>query len=72
MGAQCSVYYAYSLGEPFAISSDIWEICPAVRKEDEEEFTVFLYDKDKHQSSSVDLAIKVRILLMNVFSHLDN
>jgi hypothetical protein len=60
MGAQWSVYYSYSLGEPFNINSDIWEVCPAVRKEDDEEFTVFIHDKDKHQNTAVDLAIKVK------------
>ena len=63
MGAQWSVYYSYTLGEPFEVASDIWEICPAARKDDDEEFTVFIHDKEEHQNSGVDLAIKVRVLI---------
>lgn len=58
MGAELSLYSSYSLGEPFQLESDIWEICPALGKEDDQEFTVFLHDKEK-QNNKVDTAIKV-------------
>ena len=59
MGAQWSLYYSYTVGEPFDIDGEIWEVCPAVRKDDEEEFTVFIHDKEKSQNNGVDVAIKV-------------
>ena len=58
MGAYNSVYYSYTLGEPFDINSDIWEVCPVMRKEDEQEFTVFIHDKEK-KNERVDNAVKV-------------
>ncbi|XP_028410925.1 protein-associating with the carboxyl-terminal domain of ezrin-like isoform X2 [Dendronephthya gigantea] len=57
MGAELSLYSSYSLGEPFKVENDIWEISPALSKEDDQEFTVFLHDKE-NQSNKVDTAIK--------------
>lgn len=63
MGAQWSVYRTYTLGTPFKVDSDIWDIFPAARNVDNEEFTVFIHDKEKLQNNEVDLAIKVRLRL---------
>ena len=74
MGAQWSLYYSYTLGEPFGIDGEIWEICPAVRKEDEQMFTVFIHDKEKEQVNEVDNAIKVgngRCIIYKLFIRLN-